>query len=137
MHVSCKTWNHPQTSQITHKPSELSTNQPNHPQTSQTMHKPPTNQTNHPQTSQIPKKSPSNQSKITLFFDRRHFLWTATFPLPIPCKKRNGCIFFDVPTRFCISPSPLHNSVTSLIADYNPSNKLLTQLQTLMNFQEG
>ena len=55
IHVSCKTWNHPQTTQTTHK---ASTNQPNQSHTSQTTHetnqttyklaKPPTN---HPQTS--------------------------------------------------------------------------------------
>ena len=49
--VSCKTRNHPQTSQSTHKPP-----------------------TNHLQTSQIPKKLPTNQPKIASLFLWRHFL---------------------------------------------------------------
>ena len=48
-----------------------------------------------------------------------------------PMKKRNGCIFY-VPARFHISPS-LHSSLPSLIANYNPSHKLLTQWQALTN----
>ena len=42
--------------------------------------------------------------------------------------------FFDIPVGFRISRSPLHSSLRSLIADYNPSRKLLTQLRILMNF---
>ena len=53
-----------------------------------------------------------------------------------PAHEEKCVDFFDVPARFRISPSPLHNSLTSLIADYNPSNKLLTKLRTLMNFRE-
>ena len=44
--------------------------------------------------------------------------------------------FFDIPARFCILPSPLHSSLPSLIADYNPSHKLLTQLRTSTNLNE-
>ena len=83
--------NHPKTSQITHKPAKLPTNQSNHPQIT---HKLPTSQPNHSQTSQIPNKSPTNQPKIASSFPWRHFLWTATFSLPIPREKRNRCIFF-------------------------------------------
>ena len=39
--------------------------------------------------------------------------------------------FFYIPARFHILPYPLHSSLRSLIADYIPRNKLLTQLQTL------
>ena len=42
--------------------------------------------------------------------------------------------FFNIPARFHISRSLLDSSLESLIADYNPSHKLLTQLQTLTNF---
>ena len=66
-HVSCKTRNHPESSQTTHKPVKPHTNQPNHTQTSHNPGKPPTSQsqtrqtthkpakywTNHPQTSQL------------------------------------------------------------------------------------
>ena len=51
---SCKTWNHPQISQITHKPSKPSTNQP---QASQNTHKPTKLPTNQPQTSQTTHKA--------------------------------------------------------------------------------
>ena len=42
--------------------------------------------------------------------------------------------FFDVPARFRISPSPMYNSLPSLIVDYNPIHKLLTQVRTLTKF---
>ena len=50
--------------------------------------------------------------------------------------KREADAFFDVPARFSILPSPLalHSSLPSLIADYNLSHELLTQLRTLTNF---
>ena len=62
--VSCKTRNHPQTSQTIRKPPTNQPNYPqishksakpptNHPQTSQTTHKPVKYRTNHPQTSQL------------------------------------------------------------------------------------
>ena len=38
--------------------------------------------------------------------------------------------FFYIPARFHISPFPLHSSLQSLIAEYNHSHGLLTQLQT-------
>ena len=120
--------------ETSYKPVKPYSNHPNYPQTNQTTHKPLTNQPNHPQTSQIPNKSSTDQSKIALFFPWKHFLWSATFSLPIPRGKRNRCIFFNVPARFCISSSPLHSSLPSLIVDYNPSHKLLTQLRTLANF---
>ena len=41
--------------------------------------------------------------------------------------------FFDVPPRFHILSSPMYDSLPSLIVDYNPSHKLLTQLHTLTN----
>ena len=44
--------------------------------------------------------------------------------------------FFDIATRFCIPPSPLHSFLPSLIADYNPSHKLLIQLRTFNKFFE-
>ena len=53
--------------------------------------------------------------------------------LPNPCEKRNGCIFY-IPTRFRILSSPLHSSLPSLIAGYNPRHKSLMQLRTLTNF---
>ena len=39
--------------------------------------------------------------------------------------------FFYIPARFHISPFPLHSFLQSLIAEYNRSHRLLTQLQTL------
>ena len=51
-----------------------------------------------------------------------------------PARKEKQMHFIDVPARFRISPSPLHSSLPSLIADYNPSHKLLTQQRTLTNF---
>ena len=51
-----------------------------------------------------------------------------------PARKEILMHFFDVSARLRISPSPLHSSLPSLIVDYNPSHKLLTQLQTLTNF---
>ena len=83
--------NHPKTSQITHKPAKLPTNQSNHPQTT---HKLPTSQPNHSQTSQIANKSPTNQSKIASLFPWRHFLWTATFPCPFHAKREIDAFFF-------------------------------------------
>ena len=67
--------------------------QPNHPQATHKPVQPPTNKPNHSETSQIPNKSPTNQQKIALFFPWKHFLWTATFSLPISREKRNRCIF--------------------------------------------
>ena len=62
-----------------------------------------------------------------IFYDQQQF--------PCPSRvKREIDAFFYVPARFRISPCPLHSSLPSLIADYNPSHKLLTQLRTLMNF---
>ena len=58
--VSCKTRNHPQTSQTTHKLAK--------PPTNHKLAAPPTNQPNHPQTSQIMDKPPTNQPKIASFF---------------------------------------------------------------------
>ena len=45
--VICKTRNHPQISQTTHKSTKLPTNHPNQPQS---IHKPATSQPNYPQT---------------------------------------------------------------------------------------
>ena len=45
--VICKTRNHPQISQTTHKSTKLPTTHPNHPQS---IHKPATSQPNYPQT---------------------------------------------------------------------------------------
>ena len=60
--VSCKTRNHPQISQTTHKPAKLPTNHPIHPQTSHKPAKPPTNHSNYPQTTQTIHKPATNQS---------------------------------------------------------------------------
>ena len=116
MIVSCKTRNHPQTSQTTHKPAKPPTN---HSQTSQNTLKLAKYETNHPLISQ----------KLHHFFHEDTFCEPQHFPCLSRAKRELGA-FFDVPARFRISPSPLHNSLPSLIADYNPSNKLLTQLQT-------
>ena len=62
-----------------------------------------------------------------IFYEPQHF------PCPSRAKREIGA-FFDVPARFRISPYPLHSSLPCLIADYNPSHKLLTQLRTLTNF---
>ena len=137
--------------ETTQKPSKPSTNlvkpSTNHPQTSQTTQKLPTNQPNHLQTSQIPDKPPTNHPKIASFFPWRHFLWlgkiqdprTSTFATheiqpfhPRWEEERVRC--FYISARFRISLSPLHSSFWSLIADYNPTYKLLVQLQTLRNF---
>ena len=120
--VSCKFRNNPQTSQTTHKSPT------NHRQTTQKPVKPPTN---HPQTSQTTHKPATNQPKIAFHEDNSYE--PQLFPCPSGTKREMGA-FFDVPARFRISPSPLHNSLPSLIADYNPSHKLLTQLRTLTNF---
>ena len=45
--------------------------------------------------------------------------------------------FFDIATRCCIPSSPLHSFLPSLIADYNPSHKLLIQLRTCNKFFEN
>ena len=127
--ISCKIRNHPQSTQTTPKAQKPPTN---YQQTSQATHKSPLNQPNYPQTSQISNKRPTNQPKIALRFPWRHFLWTATFPSPFPCKKKNEYIFYVCAT-FHILSSPLHNSLSSLTADYNPSHKLSTQLWTLTN----
>ena len=42
--------------------------------------------------------------------------------------------FFYVLDTIRISPSPSHSSLPPLTSDYNPSQKLLTQLRTLTNF---
>ena len=60
--VSCKTQNHPQTSQTTDKPVKPPTNQP---KASLTTRKPPKNQSNHSQTSQILDKLPKIQPIIS------------------------------------------------------------------------
>ena len=89
--ISCKFWNHPQSTQTTPKAQKPPTN---YQQTSQATHKTPLNQPNYPQTSQISNKRPTtNQPKIALLFPWRHFLRTAIFPSPFPCKKKNEYIF--------------------------------------------
>ena len=95
----------------------------NHPQTSKTTLKPVKYQTNHPLISQ----------KLHRFFPEDIFYQPQHFPCPSRARREVGA-FFDVPTRFRISPSLLHSSLPSLIADYNPSHKFLTQLRTLTNF---
>ena len=131
-----------------HKPAKPPTNQPNHLnhlQTIRTTHKPtkpPTSQLVHSQTSQIPDKPPINLPKI-LSFPWRHFLWLGINSEPknrhicnptICDRFANRCSYFCVHSRFRISPSPLHCSLPSLIANYNPNHKLFTQLRTLTNF---
>ena len=108
--------------ETTHKPAKPPTNHP------QTTDKPPRHQSNHPQ---ITHKPATNQPKIAFHEDNSYE--PQLFPCP-SCTKREMGAFFDVPARFRISPSPLYNSLPSLIADYNPSHKLLTQLRTLTNF---
>ena len=66
--VSCRTWNHLQTSQTTDKPVKLPTNQPNHPQTA-------TNQPNNPQTTQKPAKPLTNQSNIGQTTQKPAYYW--------------------------------------------------------------
>ena len=104
--------------ETTHKPSKLPTNQSNYPQTIQTTLKPAKYQTNHSLISQ----------KSHLFFPEDIFYQPQHFPCP-SCMRREIGAFLDVPARFRISPSPLHSFLPSLIADYNPSHKLLTQLR--------
>ena len=55
--VSCKSQNHPQTSQTSNKPAKPPTNHPNHPQTIHKLAKLPTNQ---PQTYQSTHKISTN-----------------------------------------------------------------------------
>ena len=59
----------------------------------------------------------------------------AHFPSPSLAKWEVDA-FFGVPAIFCISlfPLALHSSLPSLIADHNPSHKLLTQSRTSTNF---
>ena len=119
--------------ETTLKPAKPPTNHPNYQKTKQTTHKPPTNQPNHPQTNQIPSKSPTNHPKSHHFFTEDIFYEPQHFPWPSHARRVVGG-FFYVSARFRISPFPLNSSLPSLIADYNPIHKLLTQLQTLMNF---
>ena len=48
--------------------------------------------------------------------------------------RRDMDVFFFISARFHILSSPLHSRLRSLIADYNPSHTLLTQLRTLITF---
>ena len=77
--VSCKTRNHPQTSQITHKPAKPPTNQPNQP--------------NHLQTSQMPNKSPTNQPKSHRYFPEDTFQEPQHFPFPSRAKRIIDALF--------------------------------------------
>ena len=45
-----------------------------------------------------------------------------------PSAREEKWVHFDISARFRFPPSPLNSSLPSLIADYNPSHKLLTQL---------
>ena len=49
--------------------------------------------------------------------------------------RREMDAFFYVLVRFRISRSPVHSSLLSLIADYNPNHRLFTQTMTT-NFNE-
>ena len=135
--VSYKTRNHSQIIQTTHKPPK------NHPQTGHTTHKPvtpPINQSKHPQTSQIPANHPLISQKLHPSFpayrtqELQHLPHHIIWPFYPFCARREMGAFFYIHARFSTSLSPLHSSLQSLIADYNPSHKLLTQLQTLTNF---
>ena len=92
-------------------------------QTSQTILKPVKYQTNYLLISQ----------KSHCFFPENIFYEAQHFPCPSRVGREIGA-FFYVPARFCISSSLLHSSLPSLIVDYNPNHKLLTQLRTLANF---
>ena len=41
---------------------------------------------------------------------------------------------FYIPVEFGVLPSPLRSSLRSLISDYKPCHKLVTQFRTLTNF---
>ena len=119
--VSYKTRNHPQTSQTTNKPAKPPTS---HPQTSQTTHKPAKYQTNHLLISQKSHR----YFREDISYEPQHFLCLSRAIRDI------DSLFFNVSAGFRIFSSPLHSSLPSLIVDYNPSRKLLTQLRTLTNF---
>ena len=93
--VSCKTRNHPQTSQTTHKPAKVPTNQSNHPQNKQT------NQPNHPQTSQTTLKTTKYQTNHLLitqishrYFPEDIFYEPQHFPCPSRVKREIDALFF-------------------------------------------
>ena len=130
--VSCKSRNHPQTIQTTHKPTKSPTYQPHH---LQTTHKPVKCWTNHPLISQ-------NYIRLSLksFFMIRcqfrshepHYLPPQEIrPFYLPFARKKVGVSFYIPARFRILLSPLHNYLPFLIADYNPNHKLLTQLRSL------
>ena len=110
--------NHPQ---ITNKPAKLPIK---HPWTSQTTHKPAKYQTNDP---------PLTSQKLHCFFPEDIFYELQYFLRPSRARRKTST-FFYVCATFHILSSPLHNSLSSLTADYNPSHKLSTQLWTLTNF---
>ena len=89
--------------QTTHKTAKPTTNHPNH---RQNTHKPP----------KLPTNQPLISQKLHRFFHEDNSYEPQLFPCPSRAKREMGA-FFDVPARFCISPSPLHNSLPSLIAD--------------------
>ena len=100
----------------------VSCNSRNPPQISQTTPKPAKYQTNHPLISQ----------KLHCFFPEDIF-YKPHFLCPSRARREIGALF-DIPARFRILSSPLHSFLPSLIADYNPSHKLWTQLGILTNF---
>ena len=137
MSVTYKARNHPQTSETIHRPTKLRTTQPNH---IQNIHKPTKPPTDHQQTSQTTHKQAKYRTNHPLisqeshrFFPEEIFYEPQHFPSPSRARREMDA-FSYVLARFHISLSPFHNSLPSLIPDQNPSNKLLTQLQTLTNF---
>ena len=62
--VSCKTRNHPQTSQTTHKSTKPATNQPNHPKTTQKPAKPLINQPSRKPVFNVTKNFSNNANHV-------------------------------------------------------------------------
>ena len=93
---------------------------------------------NHPQITNKPAKYQTNDPPLTsqklhCFFPEDIFYELQYFLRPSRARRKTST-FFYVCATFHILSSPLHNSLSSLTADYNPSHKLSTQLWTLTNF---
>ena len=117
--------------------AHLPRNNSNHPEDNQT-HKQTKYLKNEPVISK--KFPPSFHERIVYDYVEIQGPETATFVpsqnmalLHILQEKRNECIF-NICVKFCILHSPLNSSLPFLIVDYNPTHKLLTQLQVLTNF---
>ena len=72
-------------------------------------------QTTH-KSAKYPKNHPLTAKNCIVFFPEDIFYELQHFPCPSYTRREMGA-FFDVPARFRISPSPMYNSLPSLIVD--------------------